>query len=205
MIEWERRGPRWEEARDRLNSTATGIAKLKNGFVTGSGIYNPKTGSLKPPSDDPDNKGFVSVSHLSSVFGSQEVILELLDHFGPGNVPAGFKEAQLDYAYYYSAGAAAQIARYNQTFGNVSLRQGHSRLLAWFAHETKNATLAAKAWSEFFTTDGLKPSSPWKVEHLTGSQVLTPVDEAAWISSNDFALYGYAAIENLALARNGLS
>jgi len=205
LLEWERRGPRWEEARDRLNSTTSGIAALKNGFVTGSAIYNTATGTLRPPLDDPTNeKGVVAVSHLSSVFGFQEVVLDLLNHYGTNSTPKGFKEAYLDYGYYYSAGAAEQTARYGKSFGSVTLRQGHSRLLAYVASERKNATLAAKAWSEFFTTDGFKPSSPWNVTRLSGSQVLTPVDEAAWISTNDAALYGYAAIENLALARDGL-
>jgi len=46
LIEWERRGLRWEEAKARLTSTITGIANLKNGFVTGSGLYDLGSGSL---------------------------------------------------------------------------------------------------------------------------------------------------------------
>ena len=205
LLEWERRGPRWEEARDRLNSTVTGIAALKNGFVTGSAIYNTATGTLRPPLDDPTNeKGVVSVSHLSAVFGFQEVILELLDHYGPSSAPKGFKDAYLDYGYYYSAGAAEQTARYGTSFGSVTLKQGHSRLLAYVASERGNQTLKERAWREFLTTDGFKESSQWNVTQLKGEVVLTPVEEASWISTNDMALYGYAAIENLALAREGL-
>jgi len=46
LIEWERRGSRWEEAKAKLTSTVTGIANLKNGFVTGSGLYDLGNGSL---------------------------------------------------------------------------------------------------------------------------------------------------------------
>ena len=46
MIEWERRGSRWEEAKAKLMSTVAGIASLKNGFVTGSGLYSLENGSL---------------------------------------------------------------------------------------------------------------------------------------------------------------
>jgi hypothetical protein len=69
LIAWERRGPRWEEAKAKLTSTITGIANMKNGFVTGSGLYNLQNGTLGPPPSDPQNLGLVSVSHLSAVFG----------------------------------------------------------------------------------------------------------------------------------------
>lgn len=204
LLEWERRGPRWEEARSRLNSTVTGIAKLKNGFVTGAALFNPTTGVLTPPLDDPDNKGLVGVSHLSSVFGLAEVVSELVDHWG-SSIPAGFEKAWYDYAYYYGATAAEQTAKYGKSFGSVSLKQGHSRLTAYIANREGNATLAARAWKEFLTTDGFRPNAPWSSVALNGSEVLVAVEEAAWISTNDFALYGTAAIENLALARDGLN
>lgn len=82
LLEWERRGPRWEEAKNKLTNTLVGIASLKNGFVTGSGLYNPVNGSLEPPPEDPTNNGTVAVSHLSAVFGLMEVIAELTEHYG---------------------------------------------------------------------------------------------------------------------------
>ena len=203
LLEWERRTPGWEEARSRLNNTVLGIAKLKFGFVTGAAIYNPTTGVLTPPLDDPDNKGLVGISHLSSVFGLPEVISDLVDHWG-ASIPKGFEDAWYDYAYYYGASAEEQTAKYGKAFGRVSLRQGHSRLTAYIANKYDNETLATRTWNEFLATDGFKPDSPWSSVHLSGSEVLVEVDEAAWISTNDAALYGTSAIENLALARNGL-
>ncbi|GKT57594.1 protein yetA [Colletotrichum tofieldiae] len=204
LLEWERRGSRWEEARTKLTNTADSIAKLKNGFVTGSGLYNLADGTLGPPPADPTNNGTVAVSHLSAVFGLMEVVAEFIEHAGE-DVPEGFEQAWYDYSYYYSAGTAEQTARYGKGFGNTSLKQGHSRLTAYAAHRTNNATLAARAWNEFFNTDGLKQTAPWSTVHFNGSAVLAPIDEAAWISTNDAALYGLAAIINLALVGDSLA
>ncbi|KAK1981477.1 hypothetical protein LZ30DRAFT_592650 [Colletotrichum cereale] len=204
LLEWERRGPRWEEARAKLTNTAASIARLKNGFVTGSGLYNLSDGTLGPPPADPANNGTVAVSHLSAVFGLMEVVAEFVDHAGADDVPEGFEQAWYDYSYYYSAGTAEQTARYGKGFGNTSLKQGHSRLTAYAAHRTGNASLAARAWREFFDSDGLKQTAPWSAVRLEGSAVLAPVDEAAWVSTNDAALYGLAAIVNLALIGGSL-
>ncbi|TIA16760.1 hypothetical protein D6C83_08284 [Aureobasidium pullulans] len=90
LIEYERRGPRWQEARSKLLETMKGIANLKNGFVTGEALYNLYNGTIVPPSQDPDNKGVVGVSHLTAVFGLVEVIAELTTHFGD-DFPADFE------------------------------------------------------------------------------------------------------------------
>ncbi|MEU6415775.1 hypothetical protein [Streptomyces spiralis] len=47
--------------------------------------------------------------------------------------------------------------------------------------------------------DAYAESSPWRTEKLTGPATLVEGSEAAWVSGNDTALYGLAAIENLAL------
>ena len=46
------------------------------------------------------------------------------------------ERAFVEYCYYYGASSAEQQARYGQKFGNVSLRQGHSRYTAFAAHKT---------------------------------------------------------------------
>ena len=196
LIEWERRGPRWEEARTKLTGTATGIAKLKNGFVTGSGSYLIANGTLQPPPTDPANQGVVAISHLNAVFGMPEVISELLEYWGDA-APAGFRDAWLDYTYYYLGTAAEQRARYGASFSDVSLRQAHSRLSAFYAATQHNATVAARAWRDY-RSDGLGEAQPFVTERVAGSAVVRPVEEAAWLSTNDFAQYGLASIQNLA-------
>jgi len=147
--------------------------------------------------------GTVSVSHLSAVFGLPEVVSEIIKYFGD-ELPEGFKDAWLDYCYYFQATSAEQEARYGISFGKLNLFQGHSRLTAYSAHERGNSTIAKRAWKEFFTTDGFKQSSPWNVTMVGGSDALVSVNEAAWISTNEVAQYGLAAIQNLALVGDSL-
>jgi hypothetical protein len=204
LIGWERRGPRWQEARDKLRSTASGIANLTNGFVTGSGLYDNVTGTLTPPPLDPNNEGLVAISHLNAVFGMPEVISELLEYWGEDDTPEGFADAWLDYCYYYAATGAEQQARYGKAFSGVSLRQGHARLSAYFASQRDNDTVAARSWNQFFDSDGFSADQAWASEEVTGPGVLAPVQEAAWVTTNDVAQYGLAAIQGLALARDAL-
>ncbi|KAL4886065.1 hypothetical protein BJY04DRAFT_98514 [Aspergillus karnatakaensis] len=204
LIEWERRGPRWQEARSKLTQTARGITNLKNGFVTGSGLYVIGNGTLLPPPADPNNEGLVSVSHLNAVFGMPEVVSELLDHFGD-SAPEGLKDVWLDYCYYYSASRAEQAARYGEDFGSLNLIQGHSRLSAWYAHDQGNASVAERAWDKFYNNnDGFTADETWAAEIINGSKVLIPVEEASWVSTNALAQYGLAAIQNLALVGDSL-
>jgi hypothetical protein len=204
LIEWERRGPGWEVARARLVQALTTYPKLKNGFVTGEALYDSQTGAWAPPPTDPANDGNVTVSHLSGVFGVLETIDQLVDHFGPEgkNTTQPFLDAFLDYCYYYGASKAEQKARYGKDFGNLNLKQGHSRFTAYVANKRANATLVSRVWEEFLgdgSKDGLAPTAPWKTERIAGSDVLVPVDEAKWVSTNAAALYGVAGFENLAL------
>ncbi|KAL4982917.1 hypothetical protein BDW68DRAFT_169877 [Aspergillus falconensis] len=201
LIEWERRGPRWQEARYKLTQTSRGIANLTNGFVTGSGLYSTTSGTLTAPPADMNNEGLVSVSHLNAVFGLPEVVSELLDYWNDGaDAPAGFKKDWLEYCYYYDASAEEQKARYGESFGSLNLIQGHSRLTAYWANDQKNDTVALRAWDEFYNNnDGFTADDAWAAEVVNGSAVLIPVEEATFISTNAFAQYGLAAIQNLAL------
>ncbi|GGY77062.1 hypothetical protein GCM10010300_21190 [Streptomyces olivaceoviridis] len=77
--------------------------------------------------------------------------------------------------------------------------QGHSPLDAYAAVQTGDAALAKRAWAEFYGSDGYTESSPWKTGKLTGPATPVEGSEAAWVSTDDTALYGLAAIEDLAL------
>lgn len=190
LTEWERKGPKWEKAKARVLSTMETIAAQPNGFVQGSGLYDLDTGRFAVASAP-----VVSVSHLSAVFGLNELCAELIDLV---DMPK-FKEVYLDYCRYFNATKTEQAARYGSNFGSLLLFQGHSRLDAYAAVQTGDATLAKRAWTKFYSSDGYMESSPWKTEPLSGPVTLVPGSEANWVSSNDSALYGLAAIENLAL------
>lgn len=190
LTEWERKGPKWEKAKARVLSTMETIAAQPNGFVQGSGLYDLDTGRFAVASAP-----VVSVSHLSAVFGLNELCAELIDLV---DMPK-FKEVYLDYCRYFNATKTEQAARYGTNFGSLLLFQGHSRLDAYAAVQTGDATIAKRAWTKFYSSDGYMESSPWKTEPLSGPVTLVPGSEANWVSSNDSALYGLAAIENLAL------
>ncbi|KAK9797612.1 hypothetical protein SCARD494_03441 [Seiridium cardinale] len=203
LMEWERHGPRWEEAKSKLYKGFETIVDLKNGLVTGEAYYNSSDGAFSPPPTDPENEGIVVVSHLDGVFGLQEIFTQIIDHV-EDDLPDGILDAYLDYAYYYGAGSAEQTARYGASFGSLSLYQGHSRLTAYVAWKTQNETLAARAWKEF-DKDGLISTNPWSTNRIANSSVLSPVDDGGdWISTNSVALYGLAAIENLKYIRESL-
>ncbi|MFD4879777.1 Tat pathway signal sequence domain protein [Streptomyces sp. NPDC058420] len=190
LTEWERKGPKWEKAKARVLSTMETIAAQPNGFVQGSGLYDLDTGKFAVATAP-----VVSVSHLSAVFGLNELCAELIYLV---DMPK-FKEVYMDYCRYFNASKTEQAARYGSNFGTLLLFQGHSRLDAYAAVQLDDATLAKRAWTKFYGSDGYTESSPWKTEPLTGPVTLVPGGEAAWVSSNDTALYGLAAIENLAL------
>ncbi|GHH20927.1 Tat pathway signal sequence domain protein [Streptomyces lanatus] len=190
LTEWERKGPKWEKARARVLSTMETIAAQPNGFVQGSGLYDLDTGRFAVA-----DKAVVSVSHLSAVFGLNELCAELIDLV---DMPK-FNEAYFDYCRYFNATKAEQAARYGSNFGSLLLFQGHSRLDAYAAVRTGDAALAKRAWEKFYNSDGYKEAAAWKTEELSGPVALVAGSEASWVSTNDTALYGLAAIENLAL------
>ncbi|MCX3060721.1 exo-rhamnogalacturonan lyase family protein [Streptomyces beihaiensis] len=193
LTEWERRGPEWEKARARVLSTMETIAAQPNGFVQGSGLYDLDTGEFAI-ADEP----VVSVSHLSAVFGLNELCAELIYLV---DMPK-FKEAYLDYCRYFNATKAEQKARYGHDFGVLLLFQGHSRLDAYAAVQTGDASLASRAWQKFFhskDTWDYKESNDWSAQKIEGPVALVEGSEVPWVSTNATALYGLAAIENLAL------
>ncbi|MEU4240393.1 hypothetical protein [Actinoplanes sp. NPDC026619] len=194
LTEWERRGPSAALAKAKLLGTMETIAAMPNGFVTGSGLYDLDTGRFAPVTAKT-----VSVSHLSAMFGQVEICAEVIDLV---DMPA-FEAAWLQYCRLFNATAAEQTAECGASFGNLILRQGHARLTAYAAVRLNSPDLTTRAWKDFYTGDGYAPTLPWKSEHVTST--LTPTDAATWVSTNTTALYGLAAIQNLALVGNKIT
>ncbi|CAM5494568.1 Tat pathway signal sequence domain protein OS=Streptomyces fumanus OX=67302 GN=GCM10018772_47520 PE=4 SV=1 [Streptomyces fumanus] len=61
--------------------------------------------------------------------------------------------------------------------------------------ETRRAGLGESST----TPTATRNRPPWTTEKIGGPLALVPGTEASWVSTNDTALYGLAAIENLAL------
>ena len=57
--------------------------------------------------------------------------------------------------------------------------------------------LAQRAWKEFASAK--RPYQPFAPVRVAGSAALNPVTEVPWVSTNDTAQWGLAAIQNLAL------
>ncbi|HEY1091360.1 MAG TPA: Tat pathway signal sequence domain protein, partial [Burkholderiaceae bacterium] len=192
LTEWERSGDlRW---RNKLLRGMKGIAAMPHGFFTGSGGYEPtgpNEGAFHNVSGDK-----LSASHLSAVFGAVEMMAELVDLI---DEPA-FQQAWLQYCKLYNAPKDEQIRALGAPHGGGTvLTVGHSRLSAYAAWKSKDAALARRAWSEFLDGDRFAKNKTLQTRHISGPEVLNPVDEAPWISTNDTAQWGLAAIQNLAL------
>ncbi|ONI87746.1 Tat pathway signal sequence domain protein [Saccharothrix sp. ALI-22-I] len=188
LTEWERGGA--PTAREKLLNSMRTIAAMPNGFARGSGLYDLDDGTFKPTGPA------VSVGSLGAVFGLVELCSELVSLTGD----EAFTRAWLQYCRLYNGTAAEQQAETGQSWGNLNLRQAHSRLTAYAAAKLGDATLAARAWKEFDTGHaGYARTLEFKSVRLDGPQVLKPVDEAVFASANASAQYGLAAIQCLAL------
>lgn len=178
-----------EKARACVLSTMETIAAQPNGFVRGSGLYDLDTRRFAV-ADTPK----VEVSHRSAVFGIDELCAELIDLV---DMPES-EQAYYDYCRWFNATRAEQKARYGSDFGTLPVFQGHSRLDAYAAVRTGDTALAQRDRDKFHHSDGYRETAPWRTERISGPAALVEGSEAAWISTDDTALHGLAAVENLA-------
>jgi YetA-like protein len=190
MTEWERTGDvRW---RNKLLRGMQGIAAMPHGFFTGSGGYEPTGPNEGALHNVSGNK--VSASHLSAVFGGMEMMTELAELI---DLPE-FKQSWVRYCELYNAPRDEQVKALGVPHGGSPvLSVGHSRLSAYAAAQKKDPALARRAWREFLSDRD--SNKPLRTTRIAGPLALNPVDEAAWISTNDTAQWGLAAIQNLAL------
>ncbi|MBE1489556.1 exo-rhamnogalacturonan lyase family protein [Plantactinospora soyae] len=195
LTRWERHGD--TRARDRLLGTMADIGGLPHGFLTGQARIDLSTGRFDTTLDD------ISVSHLSAVFGLPEIITELIDlDLG---LPE-FERAWLDYCRLYLAPPEQQESEVGQPLQGISLVQAHSRLTAYAAARTGDPGLAELAWRKFTLDENdqlnrnpLQREARWQLTRIDGTRVLMPIDEAVFVSTNNAAQYGLAAIQLLAL------
>lgn len=82
-----------------------------------------------------------------------------------------------------------------------NLQSAHSRLAGYAAHALQNPEVAEQAWKVFYADDARW--APWRYKHesrqIEGPDVLRPIEERDWGSTNDSLQWGLAAIQNLAL------
>ena len=191
---WERHGD--AEAEQKVRAALAGIGALKQGFFTGEALWDLEARRFDTTRDR------VQVSHLAAVFGLVEIVTEALDLVED---PA-FEQAWLEYCRLYLATPAQQAERFGAPLTGISLVPAYSRLLAIAAARADDPALAQRAWDAFFVGLGdqlnvnmLVAEPEWTRTRIEGPEVLEPVDEAAFVSTNDAAQYGLSAIQNLAL------
>ena len=194
FTEYERTGD--GKIREKLLTSMRSIGALPHGFLTDGATYDPDTGAFTAHGSRMD------VSHLAAVFGLPEICAELIQNF---DVPE-FERAWIQYCTIYNAGPEAQRKAVGQSFKDTSLTGAHSRLTAYAAMKTGDAGLAKRAWQEFSADDRRWAPQRYSMTtaRIDGPAVLRPVDEAAWVSTNDTAQWCLSAIENLALIGDAL-
>lgn len=193
LTEWERTGDKhW---RDRIVAGMDTIAAMPKQWFAGGSDFDLKTGRFLGKGDQ------VSVSHLNAVFGAVEThaeLFQLIDH------PA-YRNAWLDYCAFYNAPDAEFRAKTGAPARGRNLKEGHSRLTAYAAVQRKDASLAERAWREFFSGEaGLGIGAAASERRIEGPAVIEPVVEIPRISTNASAQWGLAAIQNLALVGDAL-
>jgi hypothetical protein len=198
LTEWERGGP--ARYREKLLRGMRDFGAMPAGFFTSDRYgFDLATGGLEPlrvrgvPGSAP---GPIGVSHLDSVFGAVETFAELIQLTEGQPEYHGFKAAWLQYCRLYSAPREEQEAALGAPLRGNGLEQAHSRLTAYVARQAGDPVLARRA-AEAFVREWSK--TPRRVSELAGAEVLNPVTEAAWISTNDASQWGLAAIQCLAL------
>ncbi len=187
LTEWERTGDtRW---RDRIIAGLDSIGRLPHGWLTGSASFDLASGRFVSQGDK------IRLSHLNAVFGAVEVSSELIRLL---DVPR-YRTAWLDYCRWYNAPQAEYLAKFGAPFGPRNLREGHSRLTAYAAHEEKDTALATRAAAEFLSGDAGLRTWPRDPRHTTNGVIEWP-----GVSTNASAQWGLAAIQCLALIPEAL-
>ncbi len=195
LAEWERTGsPKY---RDKLVTGMKDIGAAPHGFFSGDRFgYDPKTGHLYNILGDK-----ISGSHLSAVFGMIELCSELVTLL---DIPK-FDKAWVQYCELINDPVEQAKAFGGKAVKVTAVRCGHSRLSAYAAWRKKDKRLANRAWNEFFgEPDATENPRPMQTTRIEGPNVLNPVNEATWVSTNDTAQWGLAAIQNLALIGDSL-
>ncbi len=191
LTAWERTGD--VKYKNWLENAMKTIGAQELGFFCGDFGYDPVTKKLLPPENP-----VAQVSHLNAVFGLVEMCAELIQLI---DIPS-FKAAWIEYCTFYNAPKEEQIAKFGHALKGISLVQAHSRLTAYAAKTTSDSKLAKRAWKEFGKEWGGKKTIGTK--RIEGPTTLNPVDVAPWVSTNDTAQWGLAAIQNLAQISDAL-
>lgn len=193
LTAWERTGD--PQYRQWIERSMSAIGAAQWGFFTGTFAFDIETKAMTPPKDPEPN-----ASHLSTMFGLPEVCAELIQLI---DLPE-FTKAWLQYCQIYNAPPAVLEEVLGPRYRDPGFVVSHSRITAYAAKLLEDRELADRAAAELLEREW-GPEPELKTEHLEGPEVLNPVDEAAWVSTNDSAQWGLAAIQVSALVPAAVS
>jgi hypothetical protein len=189
LADWER-DPNSKYREKLINGMKT-IASMPQGFFTSGALYELATGKFSLVDRSPPG-----ASHLSAVFGLLEICAELILLTGDPD----FEKAWVQYCELFNATGDEQAKALGRALGPLNLREAHSRLTAYAAVRKKDSAMAQRAWQEFFSGGaGYGVRNSLQTRRIEGPEVLNPIDEAAWVSTNASSQWGLAAIQCLAL------
>lgn len=194
MTEWERTGDsKW---RDKIVRGVNSFAKMPYGLFTSKGVYGYDPTDNKMYVIDDDNPGVV---HLTTIMGGAEVMFELSAFLNS----AECTKLWMEYCTLY--GASKEEIRsalgVDASLGDAGTH--YARLPAYAAYIKKDPELAARAWRQFLTTRNLG-SGAFDPSPVAGSEVLDPIHEIPWISTNNTAQWCLNAIQLLELVGDSM-
>ncbi len=191
MTAWERTGEK--KYKDRIIEGVKSLYEMPYGFFSGkNGVfgYDPATYRLYRLNDND-----IGYAHLSVLMGGPEMAFELSHLLRDKR----WDSLWLQFCKLY--GASRDIIE--KEFGkNVELGNPgpwYSRLPAYYAKVTGDASYAKRAWDEFFNFRTRGFYTNFEMEKFNGIQTLQPIYEVKWISTNNTAQWCLNAIELLDL------
>jgi hypothetical protein len=194
MTEWERTGD--TVYRERIYAGMDCIAGMPYGFLSGPFNlfgYDPQTKKLYTLSEDP-----YGTYNLTTIMGGAEVIFELnelIDH-------PGWEKAWLQYCRLYSA--PKEVIRKDMESGNEGADGSYARpdrLAAYVYHKTGEEAFVEPAVSRLFGWHGPGRMLP---EEISGPEVLNPIQELPWVSTNGSAQSSLVTIQVLEMCKDKL-
>lgn len=194
MTEWERTGN--TKYRDKIYTGMDCIAGMPYGFLTGPENlfgYDPETGRLYPLTDDP-----FGTYNLTTIQGGAEVVFDLngfIDH-------KGWDKAWLQYCRLHDA--PEEVVRQDMKTGREGKDGSYAergRLAAYVYWRTGNKAFIEPAVKGLVGRWGLPNLETRKID---GPDVLKPVDEIPFVSTNWAAQFSLTAIEVLEMCGDAL-
>jgi hypothetical protein len=197
LTEWERTGD--TRYRDKIIVGLDCISKFPYGLLSGPNClfgYDPKTGMLYTLVDDP-----FGIYNLTTIQGGAQVVFtlnQLIDH-------PGWEKTWLQYCRLERA--PKEVVTKDMTTGNEGSDgkfAGAGRLAAYAYARTKNPAFLAPALRELTGSPNRRLDSAYVTRRVEGPEVLNPIDEAPFVSTNSVAQSSLTAIEVLELCAGRL-